>query len=146
MAAELPIDPVVDSPVFRASLASLDAKSQIIQKKCKNALQAALAVSELLKKLEAAESELFDTLDELKQQIVKVDSKGKDGHEQSQAEAGIVKDLRAWKMAERMEERQQLETLVTSRVKALQMDLKVKGLGGGGALNSFEVSDLSAAS
>ncbi|KAJ9100614.1 hypothetical protein QFC21_003658 [Naganishia friedmannii] len=138
MTTELPIDPVVDSPVFRASLASLDAKTQIIQKKCKNALQAALVVSELLEKLQAAETELFDSLDELKQQIVKVDSKGKDGHEQSQAEAGVVKDLRAWKMGERMEERQQLETLVTSRVKALQLDLKVKGLGGGGALNTFE--------
>ncbi|KAJ9122342.1 hypothetical protein QFC22_001763 [Naganishia vaughanmartiniae] len=138
MASDLPIDPVVDSPVFRASLASLDAKTHTIQKKCKNALQAALAVSELLEKLEAAESELFDTLDELKQQIVKVDSKGKDGLEHTQAEAGVVKDLKAWKRGERMEERQQLETLVTSRVKALQMDFKAKGLGGGGALNTFE--------
>ncbi|KAJ9095360.1 hypothetical protein QFC19_007604 [Naganishia cerealis] len=138
MDTDLPIEPVDDSPVFRASLAGLDAKAYAVRKTCKTALQAAHTVYELLEKLEAAEAELFETLDTLKQQIVKVDAKGKDGHNHTRDETGVVKDLRAWKMNERMEERQQLETLVTSRIKAIQTDLKSKGLGGGGALNTFE--------
>jgi hypothetical protein len=139
MKNELPIEPAADSPVFRASLTALDAKASAIRKTCKNALQAAQAVHELLEKLEAAESELFDTLDSLKRHIVQVDTKGTAGQDGSGLADDVVRDLKAWKMNERAEERQRLDTLVTSRVRALRADMKLKGVGGGGTLSSFEV-------
>jgi hypothetical protein len=139
MSTELPIEPVSDSPVFRASLSSLDTKASAIRKTCKNALQAAQLVHDLLEKLETAESELFDTLDVLKRQIVKVDTKGTTGLDHAGPGGELVRDLKAWKMNERTEERQRLEKLVTSRIRALRADMKVKGIGGGGTLNAFEV-------
>jgi hypothetical protein len=142
MRTELPIEPAVDSPVFRASLTALDAKASAIRKTCKNALQAAQAVHELLDKLEVAESELFDTLDTLKRHIVPKDTKGTIGLDQAGSGDDFVRDLKAWKLNERTEERQRLDTLVTCRVRALRADMKLKGIGGGGTLSSFEVRQI----
>jgi hypothetical protein len=140
MRTELPVEPVVDSPVFRASLTALDAKATAIRKTCKNVLQAAQSVHDLLEKLELAESELFDSLDQLRRQIVPVEAKGiSSGVEQTGTADSVVRDLKAWKVNERTEERQRLEVLVTSRVKALKVEMKAKGVGAGGLLNTFEV-------
>lgn len=139
MRTKLPIEPAADSPVFRASLTALDAKASAIRKTCKNALQAAQAVHDLLEKLEIAESELFDTLDSLKRHIVQGDTKGTADQDHAGSADDVVRDLKAWKMNERTEERQRLDALVTCRVRALRADMKGKGIGGGGTLSSFEV-------
>lgn len=140
MRTELPVEPVVDSPVFRASLTALDAKATAVRKTCKNVLQAAQSVRDLLEKLELAESELFDSLDQLRRQIIPVEAKGfPGGVEQTGIADSVVRDLKAWKVNERTEERQRLEVLVTSRVKALKVEMKAKGVGAGGILNTFEV-------
>lgn len=140
MWSELPVEPAVDSPVFRASLTALDAKASAIRKTCKNALQAAQTVHDLLEKLELAESDLFDSLDLLKRQIVLIDSKGvSTGVEQTRTADGVVRDLKAWKLNERTEERQRLDALVISRMRALKTEMKSKGVGAGGSLNTFEV-------
>lgn len=125
--------------MFRASLTALDAKASAIRKTCKNALQAAQVVHDLLEKLEVAESDLFDTLDALKRHIVQVDTKGTAGLDHARSADDVVRDLKAWKMNERMEERQRLDALVTCRIRAVRADMKHKGIGGGGTLSSFEV-------
>ncbi|GHJ87273.1 hypothetical protein NliqN6_3675 [Naganishia liquefaciens] len=135
MWSELPVEPAVDSPVFRASLTALDVKACAVRKTCKNALQAAQTVHDLLEKLEAAESDLFESLDLLKRQIVPVDPKS---IEQTGAADGVVGDLKAWKMKERTDERQRLDSLVISRIRALKTEMKSKGIGAGGSLGIFE--------
>lgn len=140
MWTELPIEPAADSPVFRASLTALDVKACAIRKTCKNALQAAQSVHDLLEKLELAESDLYDSLDLLRRQIVQVDAKGAlTGLDQTATADGVVRDLKAWKINDRTGERQRLDVLVTSRVRALKAEMKAKGVGAGGTLSAFEV-------
>ncbi len=136
---QLPLEPVGDSPLFRASLSSLDHRTHAIKSSCKATLVKAMALRDLLHQVEQAEDALFSELSNLGRHI--------DGDRREWKSGGSwhaspfdVEGYRAWKLKRRRDETEQVDTLVISKLRALRSDIKMRGTGGGGALAKFEVS------
>jgi hypothetical protein len=135
--ADLPQEPLADSPVFRASLSALDHRTHAVKSACKTSLLQAVALQELLAQVDQAEDELYRSLSALGCSV-DGDSARRDG---SADESPFdLEGFRAWKAKRRQEEMERLNTLVIARLRGLRSDIKTRGTGGGGALSKFEVS------
>lgn len=152
----LPTQPVPDSPLFRASLSSLDDRAHTLKKLSKLASTKAQIVSDLLQQLEIAEDELFNVLELLGGHL----TAGEDGQGDSTDAYGAggdasrhgyafgqrvtgkamdaMRGTRSWAKHHRIAERERLDTLVISKLRTFRTDIKDRHVGGGRALQVFD--------
>jgi hypothetical protein len=131
----LPIEPTGDSPVFRASLSSLDHRAHALKSSCKATLIKATALRELLGQVEQVEDALFSELSNLGKHLNGGDRRDWKKSGPLGADPFDVEGYRIWKLKRRQEEIERLDTLVISRLRALRSDLKMRA----GAVPKFEV-------
>ena len=134
---DLPQEPLEDSPVFRASLSSLDHRTHAVKSACKTSLLQAIALQELLAQVDQAEDELYRSLSALGRCVDGGSGTARGSADESPFD---LEGFRAWKAKRRQEEMERLNTLVIARLRGLRSDIKMRGTGGGGALSKFEVS------
>lgn len=163
----LPIEPTPDSPLFRASVTSLDAAAHSAKRFAKHAYVKAQAVADLLAQLELAEEELYDALELITRHL----TSGNEGHDvlarssngssssrdvppgidlsdNPSGEVSMVEEVSMEAMRgarrrardHRRSEREKLEHLVQSKLRALRSDIKDRHVGDGRALQALEVS------
>lgn len=129
----LPLDPQPDSPIFRASLSSLDHRTHTVKAACKAALQHAAHLRELLLQVQQAEGELVRSLGDVCRHVSGQSAGAGEGQ-------GEMDGFKRWRARKRGEEVEQLDTLVVGKLRSLRSDIKSRGAGGGGAITRFEVS------
>lgn len=153
----LPIEPTSDSPLFRASVASLDAAAHSAKRFAKHASVKAQVVADLLVQLEQAEEELYDAMELITRHLTSGNeghdilaraSNGGDTSEDSSGEFALVEEVGMEAMRgarrrardHRRSERDKLEHLVQSKLRALRSDIKDRHVGDGRALQALDVS------
>lgn len=129
----IPIRPSPDSIVHRTTLKQLESQTVTLKRLTKTVLANLAIVSGIYEQLEKAEDELLGSLGELASWL---------GHGYGlkdgvwDAEAGV----RGIKKEKRRREKEDLEVMVQHGVDNVRVELKRRGLAGGGATARYEVS------
>lgn len=129
----IPIHPAPDSIVHRTTLKQLESQTVTLKRLSKTVLANLAIVTGIYEQLDRAEDELLGSLGELATWL---------GHGYGLKDGIWEEDkgVRKIKREKRRREKEDLEVMVQHGVENVRVELKRRGLAGGGATAKFEVS------